>query len=78
MSDHMKRNPNARHTGGEGGKGNKQEAIKSTIQERSNNTRQIIKTREVQNANQENTKTEEKDKLCGEQTDEVTKRSRSK
>lgn len=77
MSDHMKRNPNARHTC-EGGKGNKQEAIKSTIQERSNNTRQIIKTREVQNANQENTKTEEKDKLCGDQTDEVTKRSRSK
>lgn len=75
MSDHMKRDPNARHTC-KGGKGNKQEAIKSTIQERSNNTRQIIKTREVQNANQENTKTEEKDKLCGEQTDEVTKRSR--
>lgn len=45
MSDHMKRDPNARHTC-EGGKGNKQEAIKSTIQERSNNTRQIIKTRE--------------------------------
>lgn len=41
----MKRNPNARHTC-EGGKGNKQRAIKSTIQERSNNTRQIIKTRE--------------------------------